>query len=56
MRKPGLAVIEFLPRIPAGEKTNAFMKKLEVEIETASDRLMLEAGLDASDKKQLAKT
>ncbi|WP_212524927.1 lysophospholipid acyltransferase family protein [Actibacterium sp. MT2.3-13A] len=43
-RKPGLAVVEFLPRIPAGMDTGAFMARLEDEIETASDRLMDEAG------------
>ena len=43
-RKPGLAVVEFLPRIEAGMETGAFMAKLEEEIETASDRLMDEAG------------
>jgi len=43
-RKPGLAVVEFLPRISAGLSVDAFMKKLEVEVETASDALMAEAG------------
>lgn len=46
-RKPGLAVVEFLPRIPAGMETGAFMATLEEEIETASDRLMDEAGFRA---------
>ena len=46
-RKPGLAVVEFLPRIEAGMETGAFMAKLEEEIETASDRLMDEAGFRA---------
>lgn len=43
-RKPGLAVVEFLPRIPAGKNTSAFMAELETVIEHASDRLMAEAG------------
>ncbi len=43
-RKPGLAVIEFLPRIPAGRGQREFMAQLEEEIETASKRLMAEAG------------
>lgn len=43
-RKPGLAVIEFLPPIPAGLETEAFMARLEEAIETASDALMAEAG------------
>lgn len=46
-RKPGLAVVEFLPRIPAGMDTGAFMARLEEEIEDASDRLMDEAGFRA---------
>ena len=44
MRKRGLAVVEFLPPIQPGLKTDAFMAKLEEEVETASDRLMAEAG------------
>ena len=45
MRKPGLAVVEFLPRIPPGLPVEAFMTTLEGAVETASDRLMEEAGL-----------
>jgi 1-acyl-sn-glycerol-3-phosphate acyltransferase len=44
MRRPGLAVLEFLPRIPPGLGQEAFMSRLESEIETASGRLMQEAG------------
>ncbi|SFA90357.1 1-acyl-sn-glycerol-3-phosphate acyltransferase [Poseidonocella pacifica] len=44
LRRPGLAVVEFLPRIPAGMPISAFMAKLESDIESASDRLMQEAG------------
>jgi len=43
LRKPGLAVVEFLPRIAPGLRHGAFMERLETEIETASDRLMAEA-------------
>lgn len=43
-RKPGLAVVEFLPRIKAGMESRAFLKLLEEEIEAASDRLNAEAG------------
>lgn len=43
-RKPGTAVVEFLPRISAGLSVDEFMKVLEEQIETASDRLMAEAG------------
>jgi len=46
LRKPGLAVVEFLPRIEAGMVRGAFMEALEQEVETASDRLMREAGFD----------
>lgn len=45
-RKPGVAVVEFLPRIEAGLPKEAFMEKLEREVETASDQLMREAGFD----------
>lgn len=43
-RKPGLAVVEFLPAIPAGKGVADFMADLERVVETASDRLMVEAG------------
>jgi len=43
-RKPGLAVVEFLPRIKAGLGQDAFMSRLEAEVEAASDRLLVEAG------------
>lgn len=43
-RKPGLAVIEFLPRIEPGLEQDAFLTRLEAEIETASDALAREAG------------
>jgi len=47
MRKPGLAVVEFLPVIPPGLTSSAFMERLEHEVETASDALMAEAGFRA---------
>jgi 1-acyl-sn-glycerol-3-phosphate acyltransferase len=40
---PGTAVIEFLPMIPPGLPPRQFYEKLQVEIETASDRLIAEA-------------
>lgn len=46
-RKPGLAVIEFLPRIRSGKPVPQFMEDLEAQVEAQSDRLMLEAGFDA---------
>lgn len=48
LRKPGLAVVEFLPRIPAGLTVEAFMARIEPEVEGASDRLMAEAGFGAA--------
>ncbi|MGR3271947.1 1-acyl-sn-glycerol-3-phosphate acyltransferase [Thalassococcus profundi] len=48
-RKPGLAVVEFLPRIKAGMDPRAFLSLLEEQIETASDRLNAEAGFHAKD-------
>jgi len=43
MRRPGLAVVEFLPEIAPGLDRAAVMQRLETEIEGASDRLMEEA-------------
>lgn len=43
-RKPGCAVIEFLPRLPAGLPREDFIETLEAIIEPASDALMAEAG------------
>ncbi|SIS64458.1 lysophospholipid acyltransferase family protein [Phaeovulum vinaykumarii] len=45
LRKPGLAVAEFLPPIAPGLEARAFLETLETRIETNSDRLMAEAGL-----------
>lgn len=42
-RKPGLAVVEFLPVIPPGLERGAFMARLEADVEGASDRLIAEA-------------
>lgn len=49
LRKPGLAVVEFLPRIKAGQPKEVFMAQLEAEVESASNALMREAGFDAPD-------
>jgi 1-acyl-sn-glycerol-3-phosphate acyltransferase len=43
-RKPGLAVVEFLPAIPAGKPMPEFMAELEAVVESNSKRLMAEAG------------
>lgn len=47
LRKPGLAVVEFLPEIAPGLPRHDFMARLEAEVETASDALMAEAGFHA---------
>jgi 1-acyl-sn-glycerol-3-phosphate acyltransferase len=44
LRKPGLAVVEFLPPIAPGLTVSDFMARLETEVETHSDRLMRVAG------------
>lgn len=44
LRKPGLAVVEFLPPIAPGLPVPDFMAKLETEVESQSNRLMAEAG------------
>ncbi|MBF9050883.1 1-acyl-sn-glycerol-3-phosphate acyltransferase [Roseobacter sp. HKCCD9010] len=43
-RKPGVAVVEFLPRIEPGLSKDAFMARLETEVETASNALLDEVG------------
>ena len=45
LRKPGLAVVEFLPAIKPGLRSRVFMEQLETSVESASDRLMSETGL-----------
>jgi len=47
IRTPGLAVVEFLDPIPAGLPREAFMTRLESEIETRSNNLMHAAGFEA---------
>ncbi len=46
IRRPGLAVLEFLPRIPPGKTHGTFMTDLESVVEGNSDRLMAEAGFE----------
>lgn len=43
LRRPGVAVVEFLPRIAPGLRGAEFMERLEREVESASDLLMAEA-------------
>ena len=45
--RPGRAVVEFLPAIPSGLPSAEFLRRLEEEVEPASDRLMAEAGFVA---------
>lgn len=45
LRTPGLAVVEFLPRIEPGLPVSEFMHKLEQSVEEHSNRLMAEAGM-----------
>jgi 1-acyl-sn-glycerol-3-phosphate acyltransferase len=49
LRKPGLAVVEFLPEIPAGVPQADFMAQIERAVEEASNRLMAEAGFHVRD-------
>ena len=44
MRRPGRAVVEFLPEIEPGLRPEAFVARLEAEVEAATDRLLAEAG------------
>ena len=46
MRKPGLAVVEFMPEIGSGIDREEFMEKLERDVEARSNALMREAGFD----------
>lgn len=46
LKKPGLAVVEFMPTIAPGMDRDAFLTHLETEVEAASDRLMAEAGFN----------
>jgi len=43
-RRPGLAIVEFLPQIDPGQPVPDFMLRLEAVVERESDRLMAEAG------------
>ena len=46
LRKPGLAVVEFLDPIAPGRDRAAFLAELEEKVEHRSQELMLEAGFD----------
>ncbi len=49
LKPPGTIVFEYLPPIPAGLKRKEFMALLEERIETASGRLVAEAGGPVAD-------
>jgi len=44
MRKPGVAVVDFLDPIPPGLPKDEFLRQLEAAVETRSNELMREAG------------
>ena len=44
LRKPGTAVVDFLPPIPPGMEKEAFLERLEAEVEASSEALLDEAG------------
>ncbi len=46
LRKPGLAIVDFLDPIEPGVERDAFLSRLEDVIETRSDALMKEVGFD----------
>jgi 1-acyl-sn-glycerol-3-phosphate acyltransferase len=48
IRRPGRAVVEFLPPIPVGVPKPIFMEQLASEVERRSDALMIEAGFPLS--------
>lgn len=51
-RRPGNIIIEFLPPIAPGLKRAEFMVELETRIETATDKLLVEAGFDLEAARQ----
>ncbi len=46
IKRPGLAVVEYLDPIEPGLEIDAFMARMEEVVETASDKLMAEAGFE----------
>ena len=48
VKRPGRIIVEFLPAMPRGMKSRAFMQELEDRIETASDALIAETLVDIS--------
>ncbi len=48
VKRPGRIIVEFLPAMPTGLKSRAFMQELEHRIETASAALIAESPVDNS--------
>ena len=46
MRKPGTAIVEFLPAMPDGLDKDTFLARLEETVEERSDALMREGGFE----------
>lgn len=46
-RKPGTVVLHYMPALPPGLKLSDFMRKMEDIVETESNALMKEAGVEA---------
>lgn len=44
LKRPGTITVEFLEPIPAGLSRHAFKRRLEGELESATDRLVVAAG------------
>jgi 1-acyl-sn-glycerol-3-phosphate acyltransferase len=53
-KRPGLAVVEFLPEVAPGLPVPHFMALVEERVEEASDRLMREAGFDPGPRRAAA--
>ena len=50
IKRPGTITVEFLPPIPPGMGRDAFLKRLEDELEAATDRLVVAVGGPATDR------
>ncbi|NNG04881.1 MAG: 1-acyl-sn-glycerol-3-phosphate acyltransferase [Inquilinus sp.] len=50
LKKPGTITVEFLPPIPPGLGRDAFLKRLEGDLEAVTERLVLEVGGPATDR------
>jgi 1-acyl-sn-glycerol-3-phosphate acyltransferase len=48
VKRPGRIIVEFLPAMPSGMRSRAFMQELEHRIETASAALIAESPVDNS--------